>query len=116
MTYQTITTCTKDELLQSRVTAAAMKESYAGGPEFAESAFAAQMQRNPMLALNYFMWPIAIDNESDYEYAMNTEGGPEPGSDAVINDAKLQAGIQTHWPKDAVPIPQPELFPEQLPA
>ena len=111
MTYQTINTCTQDKELQDRVTAAAMKESYAGGPEFSDSAFAAQLQRNPPLALNYFMWPIAIDNEADYAYAVDT-GHENPGSADVINDAKLQAGIQTHWPQDAVTVPQPEMFPE----
>ena len=115
MTYQTIHTCTEDTELQERVTAAAMKESYAGGPEFSSSAFGQQLQRNPMLALNYFMWPVAIDNEADYAYALDTNH-ENPGGPDVINDAKLQAGIQTHWPKDAVPIPQPPLFPEQLPA
>jgi hypothetical protein len=113
MSYHSIYICTQDTMLQERVEAAAMKESYAGGPEFSDSAFAAQLQRNPMLALNYFMWPIAVDNESDYAYALDTEGGPEPGSADVINDAKLQAGIQAHWPQDAVSIPQPEMFPEQ---
>jgi hypothetical protein len=113
MSYQSIHISTQDELLQQRVEAAALKESYAGGPEFSDSAFAAQLQRNPMLALNYFMWPICIDNEADYAYALDTEGGAEPGSAEVISDAKLQAGVQTYWPKDAVTIPQPELFPDQ---
>jgi hypothetical protein len=111
MSYASITTCTRDTLLQDRVTAAALKESYAGGDEFSKSAFADQLQRNHMLALNYFMWPVAIDNEADYAYALDTNH-ESPGSADVINDAKLQAGIQAHWPKDAAPMPQPEMFPE----
>jgi hypothetical protein len=111
MTYASINMCTQDIELQHRVTAAAMKESYAGGPEFSESTFGLQLQRNPALALNQFMWSIAIDNEADYAYALDTNH-EAPGSADVINDAKLQAGIQTHWPKDAVPMPQPEMFPE----
>ena len=59
MSYQTITQSTQRRTLQDRVTAAAMKESYAGGPEFSESSFGAQLQRNPPLALNYFMWPTS---------------------------------------------------------
>ena len=110
MSYASITTCTKDTELQDRVTAAAMKESYAGGDEFSKSAFADQLQRNPVLALNTFMWPIAIDNEADYAYALATEGGPTPGSEAVINDAKIQAGIQHYWPTDPVSMPQQPMF------
>ena len=104
MTYQSLISCTQDPVLQQRVTAAAMKESYAGAAEFSESTFADQMQRNPALALNYFMWPIAIDNEADYAYALDTNH-EDPGSADVINDAKLQAGVQAHWPEETtVPV------------
>ena len=110
MSHESITQSTRDTALQDRVTAAALKESYGGGPEFSQSSFGAQLQRNPMLALNYFMWPVAIDNEADYAYALDTNH-ENPGSADVINDAKLQAGVQTHWPKDAVPEPQAPSFP-----
>jgi hypothetical protein len=104
MTYQTLITCTQDPVLQQRVTAAAMKESYSGGPEFSESSFAAQLQQNPSLAMVTFMWPIAIDNEADYAYAIDTDH-EAPGSADVINDAKLQAGVQAHWPEETtVPV------------
>ena len=115
MTYQTLITCTQDPVLQQRVTAAAMKESYAGAAEFSDSVFADQMQRNPALALNYFMWPIAIDNEADYAYAIDTDH-EDPGGPDVINDAKLQAGVQTHWPQEQVIVPQTEMFPQEEPA
>lgn len=109
MSYTSIYTCTNDTLLQTRVEAAAMKEAHAGAPEFSESTFGLQLQRNPMLALNYFMWPVAIDNEADYAYALDTNH-ESPGGDDVINDAKLQAGVQAHWPAESVPEPQHPIF------
>jgi hypothetical protein len=113
MTYQTITQSTRDEVLQDRVTAAALKESYAGGPEFSQSSFGAQLQRNPQLALNYFMWPTAVEYESAYEYAVNSDNQNPGGDTGVITDANLQAVVQTHWPLDAVVVPQPEMFPPE---
>jgi hypothetical protein len=105
MSYQSITASTLDKALQDRVTAAALKEAIAGGDEFSETSFAEQLQRNPILALNYFMWPTAIDNEDAYEYAVET-GNQNPGGDVgVISDANLQSVVQTYWPPDAVNLP-----------
>ena len=106
MSYQSITQCTRDQTLQDRVTAAALKEAIAGGDEFSNSAFAEQLQRSPILALNYFMWPTAIDNEAAYSYAVDV-GNENPGGDTgVITDANIQAVVQTYWPPDAVNMPQ----------
>ena len=107
MTYATINKCaTGDVELQARVLAAASKEAWAGGPEFAESPYGERLRTYPHEAIGTFMWPIAIDNEADYEYAINSDN-PNPGGDpGVISDAKLQAGIQAHWPTDTtVPLP-----------
>jgi len=105
MSYQSITQCTLDTVLQERVTAAAMKEAIAGGDEFSETAFAEQLQRNPVLALNYFMWPTAIDNEAAYKYALDNNNENPGGDVGVITDANLQAVVQAHWPDDAVQMP-----------
>lgn len=113
MSYQSITICTRDQALQDRVTAAALKESYAGGPEFSQTTFATQLQRNPPLALNYFMWPIAIANEADYAYALDTNNENPGGDTGVIGDDEIQSGIQANWPQDQVPVPQPEMFPPE---
>lgn len=116
MTYQSITESTRDTALQDRVTAAALKESYAGAPEFSQSAFATQVQRTPMLALNYFMWPVCIEYEDEYKYAMDSNNDNPGGDVGVITDANIGSSIQVHWPQDTVMFPQPEMFPEQLPA
>lgn len=105
MTYTTITRCTRDAEFQDRVVAGAMKEAIAGAAEFTESSFGQQLRALPQAALNTFMWPLAIDNEAAYEYAVNN-GNTHPGSDpGVISDAAIQAGIQAHWPPDPLPTP-----------
>jgi hypothetical protein len=105
MTYASIEQCTRDEELQKRVIAAANKEAWAGGPEFAGSEYGERLRTYPNEALITFMWVIAIDNEADYAYALDTNH-EAPGSADVINDAKIQAGIQAHWPASTtVPLP-----------
>jgi hypothetical protein len=106
MSYTTITACTRDTDLQDRVLAAASKEAWAGGPEFAGSEYGERLRTYPTEALSTFMVAIAIDNEDAYEYAVNSNNeapGLDPG---VISDAAIQAGIQAHWPASAtVPLP-----------
>jgi hypothetical protein len=82
--------------------AAANKEAWAGGPEFSASTYGARLRTYPEEAIGTFMWPIAVDDEDDYEYALNN-GHEHPGGADVINDAKLQAGVQAHWPRDPIP-------------
>lgn len=114
MSYHSIHQCTEDVVLQERVTSGAMKEAYAGGDEFSQSNFGFQLQRNPALALNYFMWPTAIDYENEYAYAVDS-GNPDPGGDVgVISDANIQAVVQLRWPKEQVVEPQPPLFPQEV--
>jgi len=105
MTYATIHTCTQDTELQERVIAAASKEAWAN-VDFAATEYGERLRTYPEEALVTFMYVIAIDNEADYEYAINN-GNPSPGSDpGVISDAKLQAGVQAHWPASAA-VPNP---------
>jgi hypothetical protein len=106
MTYATITTCTKDTELQDRVMAAASKEAWAS-LEFGATPYGERLRSYPEEALGSFMWPIAIDNEADYQYALDN-GHEHPGSAEVITDAALQAGIQAHWPGTTPQPPQPD--------
>lgn len=112
MSYQTITQSTRDAALQDRVVAGAMKEAISGAVE--GSQFAAQVRQNPILALNTFMWPVAVEYETEYAYAVD-QGNPNPGGDTgVITDANIQASVQANWPPEAVmnppatPFPQPD--------
>jgi hypothetical protein len=105
MSYTSIQTAVRDTALQDRVTAGAMKEAIAGGPEFKDSAFGGQLRSNPILAVNTFMWPVCIDYEAEYEYALDGEN-PDPGGDpGVITDAMIGSAIQTHWPEDPANLP-----------
>jgi hypothetical protein len=98
MSYTTITQATEDLALQNRIRAAAMKEAIAGAPEYADSEFGQQLRDAPSLALSRFLWPTAIDYETEYAYAVDADN-PDPGGDpGVITDANLQAVVQTHWP------------------
>ena len=86
--------------------AAASKEAWAGGPQFSESEYGERLRSWPEESTRTFMWVIAIDNEADYSYALD-QGNENPGGDvSVISDAKIQAGVQAHWPADATtPLP-----------
>lgn len=105
MSYTSIQQSVRDVALQDRVTGGAMKEAIAGGPEFEGSAFGQQLRDNPILAINTFMWPTAVDYEAEYEYAVD-QGNENPGGDeGVITDANIQASIQAHWPRLPANIP-----------
>ena len=54
-----------------------------------------------------FGWPISIDNEDAYEYALNTDPpNPNPGGDdTVITDEAILAGVQLYWPETWPPAP-----------
>lgn len=108
MSYTTINQCANDTEFQDRVVAGAMKEAIAGGPEYEFSEFGQQLRQFPQAALNVFMWPLAVDNEVAYEYAINADN-PSPGGDStVITDANIQAGIQAHWPRgEGASLPTP---------
>ena len=104
MSYTTINQCANDAAFQDRVVAGAMKEAIAS-PEYALTEFGQQLRQFPQAALNVFMWPLSVDNEAAYEFAVGNSN-PNPGGDeGVITDANIQAGIQTHWPPDPLATP-----------
>jgi hypothetical protein len=107
MSYTTITAATRDAALQDRVMAAASKEAWAGGPEFRDSTYGERLRTYPQEALVTFMWPTAIDYETEYAYAIDSDN-PDPGGDeGVISDANIQASVQAHWPTDPFVMPLP---------
>ena len=106
MSYATITQCTRDPAFRDRVTAGALKEAIAS-VVYSETLFAEQLRNTPDMAIHQFIWPLSIDNEAAYEYALNADPpNPNPGGDVgVITDASIQAGIQTHWPQSETAEP-----------
>jgi len=105
MTYATIHQATEDVALQERVTAGACKEAW-NSPEFSLTEYGERLRTYPQEAVVTFMWPVSIDYEAAYQFAVDG-GTPNPGGDAsVITDANIQSCIQAHWPRDTVvPLP-----------
>lgn len=102
MTYTSITKSVRDADLVDRVRAAAVKEAWAS-PTFGATDFGQKVKDYPNYGAQFLIWPVAVDNEAAYEYALNNNV-PNPGMDlGVISDASIQAGVQAHWPADPVP-------------
>ena len=120
MSYTTIQAAVRDVALQDRVTAGAMKEAINGAPEYVDSEFGAQLRSYSLLAINTFLWPVAVQYETEYEFALNSDN-PNPGGDpGVITDAMILSAIQAHWPLNPANIPadlrnDPSMEPRQEP-
>lgn len=114
MSYTTLHQAAELDMdLQARVVAAAVKEAWAS-PEFAATEFGRRLRVYPQEAIRTFMWPVAVDTEAAYTFAVETSV-ERPGLDVgVISDAALQAAVQAHWPPD--PMPAAPLEPGMVPA
>jgi hypothetical protein len=103
LSYTTINQAANDAELQARIIACIAKEATQG--EIGDTPTGLLVRTDPAQGLTFVLWPIAVDNEEPYEYAVNS-GNEHPGADeGVITDAAILAGVQTHWPK---PPPEPE--------
>lgn len=97
MSYSTLTRQVYDAAFQSRVTAAAMKEAW-HNQELGASEFGQALRQGQVTPQQVFMWPVSIDNETAYEYAVAADN-PDPGGDAgVVTDGAILAGVQQYWP------------------
>jgi hypothetical protein len=103
MSLTSIQASTQDEALLNRITSSIAKESFAN-EQFGNTTTGQQVkQSGPNSVLNKFIWPLAIDFEQDYSYAVD-EGNPNPGGDpAVISDEEIGSAVQVHWPMDPPP-------------
>jgi len=114
MSYTTITQATQDEALVNRIIAAAQKEAWASA-EFGETPYGKQLRQFPDAARQTFIWPVSIDYETEYAYAIDSEN-PNPGGDAgVITDANIQASVQAHWPVADADVVNPAMPPNMDP-
>jgi len=105
MSHSTITQSTEDQALLDRIQAAACKEAWVGGPEFELSDYGERLRSYPAEALITFTWPVCIEYEAAYEYALNA-ANPNPGGDpTVITDANITSSVQAHWPTQPKPLP-----------
>jgi hypothetical protein len=105
MSHATITASTKDQALLDRIQAAACKEAW-NSVVYSETAYGERLRTWPEEALRTFTWPVCIEYEAPYEYALNSNN-PDPGGDpTVITDANITSSVQAHWPRDVeVPLP-----------
>jgi hypothetical protein len=97
MSYTTITRCARDPSMQDRIFAAVNKEAF-GNDTLGDTVFGKQVKSGVAPILSVFAYPIAVDYEDEYEYAVdngNTNPGGDPG---VITDANIGSAVQAHWP------------------
>ena len=104
MSYSSLTRQVYDPVFQSRVQACAMKEAW-HNEELGATDFGLALKRSQVSPQQVFSWPVSIDNEDAYEYAINAEN-PDPGGDpTVITDEAILAGVQQYWPQEWPPPP-----------
>lgn len=105
MSLTSINQAAKDEALLVRIEAGVWKETLAN-PEFGNTMFGAQVRSGMAPIRTVFGYPVAVDNEAAYEYAVDS-GNPNPGGDpSVITDENIGSAIQVHWPQDQTTPPQ----------
>lgn len=99
MSLNTLHQASRDQALIDRVVAAVQREAQSN-PEFGDTAYGQTVLDNPQEGLR-LVWPVAIDYEDEYAYAIDNSN-PNPGGDeGVITDANISAAVQAHWPQDA---------------
>lgn len=101
MSYETVNKCKNDEALQKRVEAAVQGEAWHNATAH-DTQFGFFARQNPLQAMLTLMYPVALDNEETYEYALNMQPPHDnPGGDpAVITDQAILSSVQTNWPPD----------------
>jgi len=105
MSYTSLAAAMIDDALIRRVRAAVAKEAFANETLGATQTGIMIRANGPDLVLPKFMWPVVLNGETAYEYALGTEN-PNPGGDiGVISDADIGTAIQVNWPEDVTPLP-----------
>ena len=107
MSLTTINQAANDEALLVRIEAGVWKETIAN-PAFGDTPFGAQVLSGGGPIRAVFAYPVAVDYEDEYAFAVDS-GNPDPGGDpAVITDANIGASIQAHWPGGPATAAEPE--------
>lgn len=96
MSFASLDTASKDQGLVNRTIACVQQEArtaaHAAGP-FADAVIA-----NPATGVA-LVWPVALNTEAEYEYALNA-GVVNPGADeTVITDPMILSAVQASWPE-----------------
>lgn len=102
MSYATLNASSRDQELIERLKAAIAKEAWAN-EVFGATVFGKLVrERGPDEFYIQFIWPLCINSEADYEYAINTDN-VHPGGEGVITDTAIGSVVQAHWPADTDP-------------
>lgn len=97
MSFASLTAASRDEALIDRTNACAQQEAR-DNPELSQTAFAAEVRAGSLEAASAFIWPVALNTEAEYAYAL-ANGVENPGADeTVITDAMILAAVQASWP------------------
>jgi hypothetical protein len=99
MSLNSLNIASQDVPLQNRTIACCQQEAH-DNPAVADTAFARAVILNPAEGVR-MAWPVALNTEAEYEYALNA-GHPQPigGDEAVITDAMILSAVQASWPPD----------------
>ena len=109
MSYTTITQASMDPALRARIQACVNKEAK-NNATLAVTEFGLYCLDNPWIGWQALIWPVCIDGEDAYAYAVDS-GNPNPGGDpGAITDAQIMSAVQVNWP-DTVPAFLPPAMP-----
>jgi hypothetical protein len=107
-----ISQAANDPQLQARVLATAQKE-LVYNTNLQSTVYGQQMLQGQYVNVMPLMWPLAADQEVQYENALKAGKGA-PGHDAdIITDAAILSGVISFWPKDP-PATTPAVAPAAI--
>lgn len=100
MSYTTVYKCTQDQAFRNRI-AACMNQQAWNNAELRSTPLGESLRVSSGSGVDSMVWPVAIEYEAPYEYAVNSDN-PDPGGDpTVITDANILASVQSNWPGKA---------------
>jgi hypothetical protein len=104
MSASSIYRAANDEQLIHRVTATAYQVVLEDDDK-ANTVLGQDLLNNPYATTTVLMFPVAVDTEDAYAYAL-LNGNGSPGYDeSVITDDALKTSVTTHWPMARPPTP-----------
>ncbi len=99
MSYTSIQQATMDNFLRARIQSCVNKEAK-NNTELAATTFGQYVLDQPWIAWQALIWPVCIDGEDAYAYAVDS-GNPNPGGDpGAITDAQILSAVQVNWPAE----------------
>ena len=101
MSASSISRAANDPQLQARVRAIAQKE-IVQNTALAETNYGRELRSSPVPNIMPLMWPVATNNEKEYEKALK-DGRGAPGHDEdIISDSSILSTVVEFWPADPV--------------